>query len=127
MIEQFTINTELPTLNDYIKAERGNRYAAAKLKKNATESVAWYATAQAVVLPENKRFDIEIDWYRKDNRHDSDNVFFAVKFILDGLTKAGSIPNDNPKVINNFRDYFTLCKEEKYVWCEVVFKKVKNV
>ena len=40
---QFTINSELPTLNDYIKAERGNKFAAAKLKKNATEGVAWYA------------------------------------------------------------------------------------
>lgn len=125
MTEKFTINSSLPTLNEYIEAERRNKFAAAKLKKNATECVEWYAQAQAVILPKNTLFDIEIDWYRKDNRHDSDNVFFGVKFILDGLVKVKKLQNDGRKSIRNIRNNIITDKNSNSHFCIVKFNEVE--
>lgn len=86
-----TIPDELPDLNTYIRVERGNRYAAAKLKKDATQTVAWIAKR----LPKVTRpVRLEITWHCKNRRKDPDNISFGVKFILDGLMEAGVLEND---------------------------------
>ena len=128
LIEQFTINTELPTLNEYIKAERGTKgkYIAAKLKKNATESVAWFVQSQSVLLPKDTLFDVVIDWYRKDKRHDSDNVFFGVKFILDGLVLSGKLENDNRKHIQNIHNNIITDRKSNANFCIVKIYKAQN-
>jgi len=127
IIEQFTIETELPTLNEYIKSERGEKgkYTAARLKKNATESVAWFAQAQSVLLPKNTLFDIAIDWHRKDKRHDSDNVFFGVKFILDGLVLSEKLENDSRKYIRNIHNNILTDRKSNANFCIVKFSKAK--
>ena len=84
---------ELMDLNTYIDVERGNKFGAAKIKKAETEMVHWYCIQQKpkpILTP----FDLEIHWYAKDKRKDSDNISFAQKFILDGLVAAKVIPND---------------------------------
>jgi hypothetical protein len=92
----FTIEGELPQLNDYIRAERGNRFAAASIKKHATARVRSEALSQK--LPRLLRFDQLICvWYTRDARKDADNVAFAVKFVLDGLVDARVLPGDGRK------------------------------
>jgi hypothetical protein len=92
----FTIEGELPQLNDYIRAERGNRFAAASIKKHATTRVRGEALSQK--LPRLLRFDQLICvWYTRDARKDADNVAFAVKFVLDGLVDARVLPGDGRK------------------------------
>lgn len=84
---------ELPDLNTYINAERSNRYAAAKIKKEATHLVAWEAKRQL-----GKKIDINkitFIWNHKNRRKDMDNAEFSQKFIWDGLVEAGIIDNDN--------------------------------
>ncbi|TAR65286.1 hypothetical protein BV242_07965, partial [Lactiplantibacillus plantarum] len=44
-MSKVVIKGELPSLNEYIKAERANRYAAAKLKKRYTALCSVYARA----------------------------------------------------------------------------------
>lgn len=46
-------------------------------------------------------YDIEVVWYRQNKKHDADNVFFGIKFLLDGIVASGIIPGDDRKVIRD--------------------------
>ena len=106
------------TLNKYVNAERSNRFMAAKIKKDQTNSVAYLALEQC-----DKRFrevkDIKFTWYKPNNRTDHDNIAFAKKFILDGLIKAGILKDDSPKYVRNFQDVFILDKTRDYISCTI--------
>jgi len=86
------VKGELPDLNSYINAERGNRYGGAKIKKEATNIVAWQVMNMPKIT-EPKHFHFH--WYVKNKRKDPDNVAFACKFVLDGLQAAGVLPKDS--------------------------------
>lgn len=84
---------ELTDLNTYIKAERSNRFLAAKIKREMTELVAWKCKEQKLPkLQHISRFTCI--WRHKNRRKDFDNVEFGVKWIKDGMVKAGVIEND---------------------------------
>jgi len=112
MIRKITINNTLiitgsmTTLNDYIKAERGNKFAAAKIKKNETERVAWEAKKQKIAKVGDKRVYIYIKWFCENRKSDPDNISFAKKFILDGLVLAKVLEGDGQKHIAGFIDKF---------------------
>ena len=95
---QLVIDGEFETLNPYINAERGNRYAAAKIKSAETLRVE----LSARFMPQVTEYPviIHIEWYRSNERTDPDNVDFARKFVLDGLVKAGILRNDTCKEIS---------------------------
>jgi len=95
---EFTIPFEICDLNTYIAAERINRFKAAKVKKELTESLGWYC--KKLNLAECQ-YDIEIEWTTKDKRKDSDNIFFGVKFILDAMVKVGTLKNDSYRFVRN--------------------------
>jgi len=88
---------EFTTLNQYIDKERGNRFAAAKIKKDETER-AMYAMRgceAARIYPVRIMFS----WYTADLRTDTDNISFAQKFILDAMVKAGILENDSRRFV----------------------------
>jgi len=120
------IDCDLPTLNDYIQLERGNKYVAATLKKRTTLSVCWIAKNKDFILPVNTCFDIEINWYRKNNKHDSDNVFFGIKFVLDGIVKAGKLRGDGRKHINNISNKIHTDKAINLNYCTIEFVEIKK-
>lgn len=91
VIEGETIN-----LNDYIRAERGNRFEAAKIKKAETVRVFMSCIHQHI-KPVGRISEIIFVWFSKNNRRDRDNVEFGQKFIWDGLVSAGIIEGDGPK------------------------------
>ena len=92
MNQTLIIKEALPSLNEYIQVERSNRFAAAKLKKEATELVAWSAKSLAKITePAHYHFH----WFVKDKRKDPDNIAFACKFIFDGLQLVGKLKNDS--------------------------------
>ena len=110
---------ELTSLNKYIRAERGNRYVAAKIKKAETEIVAWLAKSQ--LKPVEKINKITFIWQHKNKKKDMDNVEFCQKWIWDGLVMAGIIPNDTWR----YRPTRTLHKHEinkKGPGCVVIIK-----
>ena len=119
------LNTPLTTLNEYINAERRNKYLASKIKKSNTSAVCNIAKSVGFQLPTGL-YDVHINWYKPNNKTDHDNISFAKKFVLDGLVEAGAIAKDSPKVINNFSDYFYLCRDIGYHWCIVTFNLVDN-
>jgi len=101
----FIIEGELPDLNTYINAERTNRYKAAKIKKDATELVAWYAKRLPVI---DQPADWYFHWTVKNKRKDPDNIAFACKFIFDGLQQAGVLNNDNMVAIRSIHHTYSV-------------------
>ena len=115
----FTIQGKLPTLNEYIKAERGNKFAAASMKKKATEKVMLSIKDRTKL----QHIIIDIWYYCKDKRTDKDNIAFAKKFIFDGLQKAGVIENDGWDNIIYWREYFLLDKTNPRIVVEIKEEK----
>lgn len=90
----------LTSLNVYVDAERSNRYFGSSIKKRETKKV--YEKCIEQKAPKlTKLRTLEFIWKTKDRRQDKDNISFAKKFILDGMVKAGVIPNDTYKNLPN--------------------------
>lgn len=97
------IDMKLPSFNEYINAERANKYKAAKMKKDLEEQISWYLAK----LPHfEKQVKIDFYWIEENYRRDADNASFSKKFILDAMVKMGILKNDNRKYVGAFADYF---------------------
>ena len=106
MVVKITIPGRLPGLNDYIKAERGNKYVAAKIKRE-TEALIVLASRSKL---RGARFHAPVTmhycWYEPNTRRDKDNIAFARKFVQDALVGAGVLQGDGWKHIDGFTDRF---------------------
>lgn len=114
----FTVRGTMPGLNEYIRAERANRYAASKMKRAQTERVALAAAAQGMpgfTCP----VEVTITWVEPNRRRDVDNVAFAKKFVLDGMVRAGVIPDDSPRYVSAISDRFAYDRSDPRVEVEV--------
>jgi len=102
------------TLNEYIAKERGNRYAAAKIKRDET-----YITTLMLkgVEPIKTPCGLRFYWHRKHKRHDLDNVSFGAKAILDSMVKVGILPNDNLTRITRI-EHVAIFGDKEYVEIE---------
>lgn len=99
------IPVKFPSLNDWIRTCRGNKYAANSLKQHLEKAAAEYMTELPIF---KEPIVIRFVWIEENNRRDYDNIAFAKKFILDALQKSGKLPNDNRKWVKGFSDEFTL-------------------
>lgn len=91
-------------LNEYTNACRRNKYQGAKLKKLYTEiaytsALAAMANRREKWIQPTKRVCIACEWIEKDHRRDPDNIASGIKFVLDGIVKAGVIADDSQKYI----------------------------
>lgn len=89
------IDYDFPNWNEYIKAERGNKYHANAIKQAEKEYIAYtvkekYTGKYPITLTVRPHF--------QNKRKDLDN--FRIKGLLDGLVAAGVILNDNLNCIN---------------------------
>lgn len=92
---RFFINYSFPAWNEYINAERANKYLAAKIKREEKEFIGWtvkdrYKGNYPVTLTVRPHFN--------SKRRDLDN--FRLKGLIDGLVAAGVIKNDNLNCID---------------------------
>ena len=94
---------KLPSLNDYIRECRGNKYQAA-VTKRVTEQYLMVYMRQAPVF--DGPVYLSFHWIEHGHRRDPDNIAFAKKFVLDALVKGGHIPNDTARYIAGFSDTF---------------------
>lgn len=108
----------MPGLNDYVQAERSNRYAASKMKKQQTERAGIAAVEQGMPRFPG-RVEVAFTWVEENRRRDMDNVCFAKKFILDGLVRAGVIRDDTPRYIAGFSDSFAYDSRNPRIEVEV--------
>lgn len=101
-LDQVTIKDRLTGLNDYINAERTNKFKAAKMKTEA-EDIVTLALLRAEELGTLHSHDcpceLWITWVEPNRRRDLDNISFATKFIQDAMVRAGVFPDDGSKYI----------------------------
>lgn len=102
--QQFTIPFRLPSLNDYINANRRNRYAGAKLKKDTERDIGW-AIKAANLRPVNEPCKVKMTFVEPNRRRDVDNVESSKKYVLDALVKMGILHNDSPKYVTAAPSY----------------------
>ena len=113
-------------LNEYINTERRNKYAAAKIKDKLTNEVAWQCKSKRCHKPTGK-VDMIFKWHVK-GRHDSDNIAFAKKFVLDGMVQAGLLENDSSKFVRHLADYIYRDVKNKLDgdYVEVYWEEIKD-
>lgn len=104
---QFTIPGRLPGLNEMTREARGNKYAAAKTKREVTEMCAWEAKRQHIP-PMTGPIILSVLWVEKDMRRDIDNIAFGCKYLLDSLQLANIIANDGWKQVNGITHRFAV-------------------
>ena len=111
----------LPGMNEIIGAASKNRYAYAAMKKTWTERVAMRIMLEKQGKLSFNRVTVLCEWKEPNNRRDPDNCFAAVKFILDGMVKAGLIKQDSRKYIDGIAHKFgNNDKENPGVWVQVI-------
>ncbi|MCI1999578.1 MAG: hypothetical protein LKJ75_02445 [Clostridia bacterium] len=108
---EFWIEGGLPTLNEYTKVSRGNKYASAGMKKDAEEKIMFEIALSGTGEFTPPAF-ITFEWHEKNKRRDKDNVCFAKKFILDALQKSRILKDDGNKYISGFKDVFVYEKKQ---------------
>lgn len=101
---KLTLPGPLPGLNEYINAERGNRYTAASMKVNIQSVIALNIRRQLHGLHIKNPVVMHYSWFEPHRRRDRDNISFARKFIQDALTSCGVLKNDGWKDILWFTD-----------------------
>lgn len=108
---KLTIPGKLHNLNDYISADRRNRYVGAQMKKTDQDIIIHCAKKQLKgVNIENPVF-MEYTWYEANRQRDKDNVSsFGLKVIQDGLVKAKVLRGDGWNYIDGFSDRFEVDK-----------------
>lgn len=106
------IDAKLPGCNEYIKANRSNRYIGAKMKRDAQDTIYYYIKD----LPTfTKPIKINFTWVEENKRRDLDNIAFAKKFILDALVQAGKLKDDNRNNVYAFTDSFEFGDKTKVI------------
>lgn len=118
----FTIEGQLPGLNEYINVERTSKYLAADMKKSVQEMIAWTAKSHLPGVQIKGKVFILYRWVEPNKRRDPSNVAFAKKFIEDALVDIGVIQNDGWKHIYGFADSFSVDKDNPRV--EVTIEEI---
>ena len=114
----------LPSLNEYIRAERGNRYHAASLKKQTEDMIAACIAQQLRGVRFDGPVKITYTWYEENRKRDKDNIAFGKKFVQDALVKSGVLANDGWQEIVSFADRFGIDKDNPRV--EVTIETVER-
>lgn len=118
--QRFFVPGPLPSLNEIIaacKGYNGRGFAYSKMKEEWTGLVVT-CIQEAQLQPMNS-CRVVCEWREKSKRRDLDNVRVGVKFILDGLVKAGILPNDTQQYVWQISDSLTLDKENPGVQVEL--------
>lgn len=117
------IQGRLCSLNEYIAAERSNKYKAAKMKQE-NEAIVMIAIKQQLRnVKIEKPVYMEYTWVEKNKRRDLDNISsFGRKVIQDVLVNAAVLKNDGWKQIVGFSDRFEINKENPHI--EILIKEI---
>lgn len=112
MTYKITIPGRLPGLNEIIEANRINRFAGAKQKKDAQKLIKLCARNLPVLTEPVK---LEYLWIEQARRRDWDNIMAGQKFVQDALVDAGKLTNDGWANIILVRHDFAVDKDNPRV------------
>lgn len=100
---KYIIDMKLPSLNDYTRWCRGNKFLASKYKREIEQEIGFFIKK----MPKyDKPVKIHFTWVEGNKRRDLDNICFAKKFILDSMVKHGKLKDDNRNCVYAFTDSF---------------------
>jgi len=109
---KYEINMKLPSLNDYIRVCRTNKFLASKYKKDIEEQIHYFL----IKMPKyEKPIKIHFTWVEGNKKRDLDNIAFSKKFILDTMVKYGKLKDDNRNYVYAFTDSFEYGSETKVI------------
>lgn len=119
MKQKIIIRGSLPGLNEYINAERTNRYKGAEMKRRA-ESIVLHAARSLGKWRAEGPVYMVYHWYCADRRRDKDNISsFGRKVIQDALVRAKILKNDGWKDIIGFEDRFCIDRKNPRIVVEI--------
>lgn len=116
---KFVIEGGLPGANEYINAERTNKYKAAAMKREAEAAVVWAAKRDLGGVRFETPVFMAYKWIEPGRRRDKDNIAFARKFVQDALVKCGVLKNDGWSGVSGFSDTFLTDKSRPRVEVEI--------
>ena len=123
MTYRFEIPKRLVGLNEFIRANRSNKYLGAKQKKSEQEFIKIYIKQQLGNIKIEKPVRGKFIWIEENKKRDLDNICFAKKFILDSLVELGILKDDNRKMVCGFEDDFGYANESKVI---VELEEIEN-
>lgn len=119
MIYKLVVPGRLPGANEYINAERGNRYKAAKMKKDAQALIGRAIRQQLGGLRITEPVRIRYLWVEPNRKRDKSNICFARKFLEDALVTMGVLRNDGWNEIVGFSDEFAVDADNPRIEIEI--------
>lgn len=97
----------LPGLNEYIAAERTNRFMAAKMKREAQNTIFRCIASCLRGVHIRKPVSIKYKWVEPNRRRDKSNISaYGRKVIEDALVETKVLRDDNWSCIRGFEDSF---------------------
>lgn len=118
---QLTIHGRLDNLNDYISAERTNRYKGAQMKEKNQNIVIAEIMSQIRRVRLKRPVRMVYRWYEINRRRDLDNISsFGRKVIQDALVKSGVLPDDGWKYVKGFTDEFFVDAENPRIEVTII-------
>ena len=119
---RFTIQGELPSMNEIIdacKRRRGNWSAYSAMKAQQTDRIMAEMMIHHVHPPAVYRpVRIHFRWFNRTMRRDLDNIAAGKKFILDAMVRAALLKNDTQEHVLGFTDTFALDRENPRIEVE---------
>lgn len=123
MTYTLTIPGTLPGLNEYIAAERTNRFKAAKMKRESEDKIMHWANIQLRGVKFKRPVTMAYLWVEPSRRRDKSNISgYGRKVIEDALVKSDILENDGWAQIAGFSDTFEANK--KYPRIEVTITEL---
>jgi Holliday junction resolvase RusA-like endonuclease len=124
MRQKFVIEGRLPSLNEYIKAERTTRFAAATMKKTWQKYIMTYIQRARIRRVKNPVV-LVYEHFVPDRRRDRDNIASIThKFTQDALVMAGIIEDDGWEYVVNSFDTWHI--DRKHPRIEVTIEEVEQ-
>ena len=98
MRHEITINGRFPSINEYTKIQRGNRFAGNRMKQTHQRICAWQIRKNMRNVRIDRPISVSVIFYEEKYNRDLDNIAgFFFKVFLDALVECGVIQNDNMK------------------------------
>ena len=121
MTHRFTIYGKLPSMNQFITANRTNVHVGNNMKKGSEAIIIIAIRQHLKKLQIENPIHIQYTFWESSTKRDLDNVAsFAMKVIQDSLVKSGVIANDGWKNITSFSCEFGVDKDEPRIEVELV-------
>ena len=101
-LDRVIIKGRLTGLNEYVSAERTNRFKAASIKRSEEENITLAlieSVENGTLHSHTSPCELWITWVEQNHRRDLDNISFATKFIQDAMVRSGVFPDDSTRYI----------------------------